>query len=145
MNVPKCFAALGLSLTCCGVSSAWAAQSQAAQAAEEDRIAQAEDEADGNTPLSKQAKMEYTGTLTLNPEDAPPNPFGVVGTLEATDGKKYGVKLAEPGLLKLLAPFNEKNVTVEAKPRVKGKYLVVVRIVVITKPPNRELPARPGL
>ncbi len=68
-----------------------------------------------------------------------------MGTLEATDGKKYSIKLAEPGLLKLLAPYNEKSLTVEAKSRVKGKYLVVVRIVVITKPPNRELPARPGL
>ena len=116
----------------------------AAQKKEEDRISANEDEADAKTPLNQLKNDVYEGVLSLSDDDKP-NPFGVVGTFDATDGKKYELKLIDANMLNQLKPLNEKKIKLEGKLRVNGKYLVVMRIAQTLIPPKRELPTRPGL
>ena len=110
---------------------AFAAQDKAEAKREEaeKKEAQAEDESERDNFESK-TQTTFLGKLELEPLDeeatTPPKTYG---SFSVAKGSTYPIKLQDPQLYKVLKAYNGKNISVLAKLRNQGKYLVIVGLV----------------
>ncbi len=98
----------------------------------EARQADEEDKAEKKLSEDEQIAQfkKYSGIFeAAEPDDSAnaPNP-GAIGTLTSSDGVTYLLKLQDPGLLKVLEEKKKQTITVTAKARNNGKYLIVSAI-----------------
>ncbi|HLX59641.1 MAG TPA: hypothetical protein VKX17_00025 [Planctomycetota bacterium] len=97
--------------------------------------------------MSEEQQINLTktigGTLYLSGdtggEDDP------VGTLLASGGKSYLLKLTDKALMKKLTPLNNKLVTLKGKLRNEEKYLLVSGVVEMTGSSAPDRPKRGGI
>ena len=91
------------------------------------------------------AQKSMTGKFVLTPPtDDDPNPK-VVGTFSLGVGQSYLVKVEHQVVLKKLAGYDNKKVTVRGKIRNQGKYLIVSEIMSGREAPPAERSKRGGL
>jgi hypothetical protein len=102
------------------------AKEDAAAKAEADLIAREDEQArrlDGESP-SPLVHFDAKGKLALLAEDDPERKNNIVGTFSSDKGT-FLVKTTSDVILKLIAPYDKKEVTLIGKLRGEGKYFIV--------------------
>ena len=109
----------------------------------EKKEAQAEEAADRDN-LGSGKQTTYAGKLELEPlDEAAKTPPKTYGNFYVTKGTTYPIKLSDPALYKVLLPYNGKTISVLAKPRNQGTYLLITGLV-STEGPAKAVSKRGG-
>ena len=123
---------LALASVCVLGAQGFAAEKKESTRDKEAREAEVENAAESKLGEGDQIALykKYSGKFeAAEPDDSPnaANP-GTIGTLTSPEGVVYLLKVQDPGLVKVLEEKKKQSITVTAKARNNGKYLVVTGI-----------------
>ena len=87
----------------------------------------AKEEEEQKLPPDKQPRSDYEGKLSLTPPEGAPK--GVIGTFVLKNNTSILLKVEDPELEPQLKIYHGKNITLLAKVRNQGKYLVAYGVI----------------
>jgi hemolysin activation/secretion protein len=103
------------------------AEEPSAELQREAEEAAKEEEEEQKLPPDKQPRSDYEGKLNLTPPEGAPK--GVIGTFVLKNNTSILLKVEDPNLEPQLKIYHGKNITLLAKVRNQGKYLVAYGVV----------------